>query len=119
MDRRLEAVKREINVFYDDDKDYGPVLTEICLGIEEEGIPYKTVELSGTKGIENLSFKAAESSRLGVGIGVGSEIALHYIKLKEDDPLFKIALTEDKEKLRSVGSNAARLVKGMPFKEVI
>ncbi len=90
----------------------------ISLGIEEEGVPYVITESPDAASGMHLAYKAAESSHLGVGIGVADNIALHYIKLKEDSPLFNIKSTDNEDTLRALGANAARLVKRMPFKSV-
>lgn len=118
MAMRYEAPKPEIKIFYCDNHDYTKAIEEISLGLEEEGIPYVVESQGGVKDPVALAFKAAESSRLGVGIGVGPQIVLHYIKLNQDHPLFEIPYTTNEEKLRSLGSNAARLIKGMPFKDL-
>ena len=45
------------------------------------------------------------------------EAVIHFSKLKIDKPLFILSLDGlEKEKLRIYGSNAARLIKGIPFK---
>ena len=85
-------------------------------GIEEEGIPY---DLAGVpdSDVYEIGFKAAKASRLGVGIGVSSnKLILHFEKLEKKRPIFEIG-TFEKENYRILGSNAARLVKKMPFKD--
>ncbi len=45
------------------------------------------------------------------------EAVIHFSKLRIDKPLFVLSLDGlEKEKLRIYGSNAARLIKGIPFK---
>lgn len=109
--------KPSIKVFYDCDhlsmKDFGSVL----LGIEEEGIPY---DLQGKQNSDvlELAHEASLESRLGVGVGISKEgIVLQYEKLKKAAPLFKIKLHQV-DQFRNIGSNAARLVKKMPFKKL-
>lgn len=94
---------------------------EILAGIEEEGIPYDLIK----KPIEKKNFvekiySLCHKSRMGIAVGVQeSEVVLHYNKLKEDKPLLDIKLNfYEKEKARKIGSNAARLYKSMPFKDV-
>ena len=91
---------------------------EVLWGIEEEEIPYR-VESSDIKNPNNLSYKASLKSKLGIGIGISNEkIVLTTSKLDESNPLISIKLNEDHTKLRSLGSNAARLVKGIELKKI-
>lgn len=91
---------------------------EILWGIEEEGIPYK-VESSDTKNTNELSYEASLKSKLGIGIGISNEkIMLTTSKLDKSNPLISIKLNENYTKLRSLGSNAARLVKGIELKKI-
>jgi hypothetical protein len=104
-----------IKVYYDCDHLSVSDFTGVLLGIEEEGIPYDIQEVHESSVIE-LAHKASLDSRLGVGVGISKEgIVLHYEKLDKAAPLFKIKLYQ-KELFRSIGANAARLVKKMPFK---
>jgi hypothetical protein len=104
-----------IKVYYDCDHLSVSDFTGVLLGIEEEGIPYDVLEVHESAVLE-LAYKASLDSRLGVGIGISKEgIVLQYEKLDKAAPLFKIKLYQ-KELFRSIGANAARLVKKMPFK---
>ena len=91
-------------------------MKQILFGIEEEGIPFETTFVD--KGdAKALAYEACRKSILGVGIGVTErEVALHYEKLDPEAPLFEIAAGSPEEKLRAVGTNAARLVKKMAFR---
>lgn len=107
--------KPTIKVYYDCDKLSVTDFLNVLLGIEEEGIPYDVQEVHESDVLE-LAYRASLDSRLGVGVGISKEgIALQYEKLKKAAPLFKIKLYQ-KELFRSIGANAARLVKKMPFK---
>ena len=83
-------------------------IEEILWGIEEEGIPFI------------LKNKDLNDSKLSVGIGVNSkgDVSLTINKLKEEEPLFFINLEKGNTCLRSLGANGARLVKGMPLKNI-
>lgn len=110
-------LKPSIKVYYDCDHlslvDFFPVL----LGIEEEGIPYDIQEVHCEDVLE-LAHNASLDSRLGVGVGISKEgIVLQYEKLDKAAPLFRIKLSQV-DKFRIIGSNAARLVKKMPFKNL-
>ena len=93
-------------------------LRALCSGIEEEMIPFELSERPD-EGIQKMGFEASERSRLGVGIGINSSgAALSYEKLSPDKPLF--ILEDEKfneDELQKLGTNAARLVKGIAFKE--
>ena len=88
----------------------------VCLGMEEEGVPWHDGhETSGSA--TELAFSAANEGRLEVGIGISpTEVVLHFAKLAPDKPLFRIRADSGYENVRALGSNAARLVKKIPFK---
>lgn len=94
-------------------------VNSITSGIEEEGIPYVLTKIPD-ENVKTASFRAADSSRLSVGIAIsGDEAALHYSKLIKDSPLFYVRDESfDTHVLRNLGSNAARLVKGVAFKSM-
>ncbi|MGV8907128.1 MAG: glycerol dehydratase reactivase beta/small subunit family protein [Acetobacterium sp.] len=113
-----DAPKPEIKVIHNKLMTCQTVIDQIVHGIEEEGLPYSVEQSEETNPVE-LAFRGAELSHLGVGIGItDNEVVLHFIKLKEDQPLFKIPAYSDDSVLRAIGSNAARLVKRMPFKNL-
>lgn len=92
---------------------------QLLLGIEEEGIPFELVAQGDDKASGSLAHEASLASRLGVGIGVAPDgMTLHYNKLDEDLPLFRIPLNASVSAMRALGANAARLVKGQPFKDL-
>lgn len=94
-------------------------VNQILLGIEEEGIPYEMLYIKNNNAVE-LAFEASGASRLGVGVGISEkEAVLHYEKLKKDSPLFTIPIYSNESDMRSLGANAARLVKKMPFKSIV
>jgi hypothetical protein len=90
-------------------------LREIGAGMEEEGVPYRTETVSEGRACE-LAFAAALASSLDVGVGVDGEgnICVHHAKLPPDAP----ALAGPASSGRVMGHNAARLVTGIPFKNV-
>lgn len=98
--------------------DGSSIFNNVLYGIEEEGIPYTTVIAQYSKLMtKNLSYEACNQSNLGVGIGIADDgISVHYEKLNPDDTLFCINVESSLEKIRDIGSNAARIVKRMPFK---
>lgn len=95
-------------------------LEEVLLGIEEEGIPFQ-LEHVATENVVKAAYEAAGRSDLAVGIGCdGERIVVHYRNLPVEQPLFNVERYQLKMKqtLRSLGSNAARLVKRTAFKEL-
>jgi hypothetical protein len=86
-------------------------------GLEEEGIPSTLQQKQENISALELGYLAAQDSNLGVGIGIdGEAIILHYVKLDKDHPLFQIS-QNDTANQRILGANAARLIKGIPFKQ--
>lgn len=93
------------------------ILREMKLGMEEEGIPW--VEETREGDAVALAWDAARSSNLEVGLGVDAQdMVLHYNKLKPDAPLFHLGTHSGGPMARALGSNAARLVKKLPLKEL-
>lgn len=99
-------------------------LHQMLWGIEEEGIPFKTTEKQITD-IRKEAHNAASLSPLAVGIAcTHQEIVVHSRNLTPENPLFQVSLHtlgaqgELYSQLRNLGCNAARLVKGLPFKPV-
>ncbi|MDD2413791.1 MAG: glycerol dehydratase reactivase beta/small subunit family protein [Eubacteriaceae bacterium] len=117
MNVSFDAPKPEIKIFYGKNSVPKDIVGQVTLGIEEEGLPFSVEEKESSDAL-HLAYKAAEASHLGVGIGIGENVTLHFIKFKEDEPLFSIKSENNEENLRNMGANAARLVKRMPFKDV-
>lgn len=93
-------------------------LAEILWGMEEEGVPWVIKERESAD-VKALGYEAAQASRLGVGLGVSreGEVTLHFHRLPPERPLFEVRAGKKQPDLyRRLGSNAARLVKGIPFK---
>ncbi|WP_413738860.1 glycerol dehydratase reactivase beta/small subunit family protein [Sodalis sp. RH21] len=95
---------------------------QLLLGMEEEGIPFvlhRVERGNGDTSPVTLAHQAASASPLAVGVAVGArELVVHDPHLPADGPLFVL---EDyprlaAEEIRRLGCNAARLVKGLPFK---
>lgn len=101
------------------------IAKEIFYGIEEEGIPY-TLEYTKENEItlENINryaYREARKSKLSLGIAICKRKAVfHFSKLEEKQPLFVLNNLQDSEKdeKRIYGSNLARVVKGIPLKEM-
>lgn len=92
-------------------------LRPLLNGIEEEQIPVAMREIK-VDDVVSRAYQAALSSKLDVGIAYdGNNYVVHYKNLPERKPLFNFNINNDK-KLRVLGANAARLVKGIPFKKL-
>ena len=116
MITEYKAEKPCIKVYISQDIRDTEGIMDVCWGIEEEGIPYDKAVMPRSSALE-LSYRASNDSNLGVGIGIDSaRVVLHYNKLRSERPLCSINLRENELILRSIGANAARLVKRIPFK---
>ena len=92
------------------------IIYEICSGIEEEGIFYQVISREELD-LEELTYEAAADSILGSGIGVYRDTVAFQIKgLSKGQYIFSYKKPE-KEQSRILGSNSARAVKKLPFKE--
>lgn len=94
-------------------------LKALKAGMEEEGVPWKELECGNESSI-SLSREGAEWSQLGVGVGIDAQgsISIHFHRLEHTEPLFYCEGTQATAvKARRLGANAARLVKGVPFKD--
>lgn len=90
------------------------VLHDILCGVEEESVPCRVLYSVG--GAAELAYRAAEQSPLEVGIGIDArELAVHCRSLPPGSPLFRLDWHTQRAGVRSACSNAARLVKGIPF----
>lgn len=106
-----------VKVFYDCDYLSEADFVGVLLGIEEEGIPYD-IQAEHYADVLELAHNASLDSRLGVGVGISKEgVVLQYEKLDKAAPLFKIKFYQH-DQFRNLGSNAARLVKKMPFRNL-
>ena len=110
-------IRPSIKVFYDCDHLSESDFVSVLLGIEEEGIPYDIQAVHSADVLE-LAHNASLDSRLGVGVGISKEgVVLQYEKLDKAAPLFRIKFYQT-DQFRNIGSNAARLVKKMPFRSL-
>lgn len=92
------------------------VLKEVCAGIEEEGVFYDVTEMPD-ECMEKLSYKAARDSMLGSGVGIfGTAVCLKMRGLEKGRNI-ESHLHPTKAQCRSIGSNSARAIKKLPFKE--
>ena len=88
-------------------------LTQVLLGIEEEGVPSRVERLSELNPLV-LAHRAATSSRLGIALDY---VVITTEKLPERRPYLAHFLGRSEQADRIIGSNAARLVKRLPLRE--
>ncbi len=104
-----------INIYHSSSLTIKGELEEILYGIEEEGLPWGITE-SQEKDAKVLGYAASQSSKLGVGIGVGVDgVTLCHDKLEQYKPLFSYSLSSSRRDFRMLGMNGAKLIKGEPF----
>lgn len=98
-------------------KECHPLWQEVLLGIEEEGIPF-VINESPFDDVTKSAWQAACHSPLLVGIACNAQqLIVHYKNLPPSAPLFTLTTQHPSHARRSTGNNAARLVKGIPFRE--
>lgn len=93
----------------------GALAESVGFGIEEEGLPYRIIR-------ENLPRAEAYDLTKKAGFGVtvlvaDGRIAVFTRQTRRPDPLFDHA-AEDGERAKTIGKNAARIVKNKPFIEL-
>jgi hypothetical protein len=94
------------------------VWKEVLLGIEEEGIPF-VIQNQAAGDVVQSAWQAARQSPLLVGIACNEEtLVVHYKNLPTSAPLFTLTYHQNSLDRRSTGNNAARLVKGIPFRDL-
>ena len=111
-----EARAPSIRIYVSKEQAKGRILFDVTCGVEEESIPYEVVFTDLGEAV-SMAYQAAKESVLQVGIGIDQSnmVAVHFQKLPEGEPLFLVNGSRDKGEVRSISSNAARLVKGTPF----
>lgn len=95
-------------------------IIHVSYGIEEEGIPFKFIPINSKASVIECAYRASQESPLLVGIACDKQdLVLHYRNLPADCFIYRIKnySSASKRDLRLFGSNAARLVKGIPFKK--
>ncbi|HEY0208166.1 glycerol dehydratase reactivase beta/small subunit family protein [Acerihabitans sp.] len=97
-----------------------PGWRQLLLGMEEEGIPFALHDAGDDAGpLASLAHQASNASPLAVGVAVNAQdMVVHDPHLPVERPLFvlKDHARLPAQEIRRLGCNAARLVKGLPFK---
>ena len=116
----LELNVRPVVLIYLDNRSSTEDIQFVLYGMEEEKIPYSLEQKNFSTATE-AAYVAANTSSLNVGIGyVNNEVVLHYKNLAPETPYQSIqrVVTCPPAILKNFGGNAARLVKGVPFKSI-
>ena len=116
----LELNVRPVVLIYLDNRSSTEDIQFVLYGMEEEKIPYSLEQKNFSTATE-AAYVAANTSSLNVGIGyVNNEVVLHYKNLAPETPYQSIqrVVTCPPLILKNFGANAARLVKGVPFKSI-
>lgn len=113
-----DPIRPLIEVYWCGDLFRPQMLEHLAEGMEEEGVPYQFSRQEIGLNAAVLSSRAAHESHLEVGIGLDAQgnIAVHSRRLPESEPLFQTTWPHEPAELRRMGSHAARLVKGLPFR---
>lgn len=98
--------------------DWQTLWQEVLLGLEEEGIPWRLQPWPDDEPeVVTAAWHAASRSLLLVGIACNTQkLVVHYRNLPVSAPLFMLMHHEGHQAMRCTGNNAARLVKGLPFR---
>jgi hypothetical protein len=94
-----------------------PAARAVGYGIEEEGLPYAIHAIQSERGdcSGRTAYEAAHRSGLGVSVLISeSWIEVYARQLQEERPLFRHE-TEAGEAAKTIGKNAARIIKNKPF----
>lgn len=116
----LDFTVRPVIVIYLSQISLAEEIQYVLYGLEEEQIPY-SLEQENFSTAAEAAYAAANQSSLNVGIGyVNNEVALHYKNLAPETPyqVIQRVVTCPSLLLKKFGGNAARLVKGVPFKSI-
>lgn len=95
------------------------LIKQLSFGIEEEDIPH-SLEKNANIDLLQAAFNAANASSLSVGIACDNDtFILQYKNLPLEKPFLTLQNVSalHKQEIKDFGSNAARLVKGIAFKE--
>lgn len=93
-------------------------LTPLLLGLEEQGVPVEQFRSDDPNPL-NLAHEASLRSVLGVGIGVSLDyVVVTTDKLPVGRPYLASYFNRSREADRTLGSNAARIVKRLPLTAV-
>ncbi|MBJ3814984.1 hypothetical protein F9C28_08610 [Shimwellia pseudoproteus] len=108
-----------VHLFYPPQLADSEILRQLCLGLEEQGVPCRRSPQENATGALHLARLAAQSSALRVGLGVAAngDVALTHAQYPADRALRVCPAASTPAQLRNLGANAGQLVKVIPFSE--
>ena len=91
------------------------IVSKVEQGIEEEQVPAYLISSSGNS--MELARIAADSSLLGIGVGVDKNgvVTICHFKMPVNRPVLQVSAQKNPSVGKIIGANAARLFKGIPF----
>ncbi|BBS92420.1 MULTISPECIES: glycerol dehydratase reactivase beta/small subunit family protein [Enterobacteriaceae] len=95
------------------------ILRQICLGLEEQGVPCRLQPCSHDDSALAYARAAAARSALqtGLGVNVNGEVVLTHQQYPADRALRRCSPGSSSAQWRNIGANAGQLVKVIPFSE--
>lgn len=110
--------KPSVYIAVEDNYKNSVLLDYLCYGLEEEGIPFKMMDNSA-ENLYSLAHQAAQASRLNVSLALGenNKVMIHHKKLDPNEPFFEKEISKEFQ-AKAIASNAARLVKGIPIRDI-
>lgn len=96
----------------------GRIVAQVEQGVEEEQMPTYLINSSGNS--LDLAQLAADSSLLGIGVGVDKKgvITISHFRMPPHRPVIQVSAHENPRAAKIIGANAARLFKGIPFLKI-
>ncbi|MGI6677711.1 MAG: glycerol dehydratase reactivase beta/small subunit family protein [Dehalobacterium sp.] len=91
------------------------IVAKVEQGVEEEQVPSHLIDSSGNS--LDLAQLAADSSLLGVGVGIDKKglLTISHFRMPANKPVIQVSAQENPNVGKIIGANAARLFKGIPF----
>ncbi|AUU93272.1 glycerol dehydratase reactivase beta/small subunit family protein [Phytobacter diazotrophicus] len=110
-----------VHLFYHPGLHDSETLRQISLGLEEQGVPCRTISCADINNALALAHQAAQHSALRTGIGVSAsgDTVLTHAQYPADRPLRHCPPDSGYARLRNLGANAGQLVKVIPFSEAL
>lgn len=110
-----------VHLFYHPSLADSEPLRQISLGLEEQGVPCRTVPCTDGDSALALARQAAQHStlRTGIGLSASGEAVLTHTQYPANRPLRHCPPASPHARLRNLGANAGQLVKVIPFSEAL
>ena len=108
-----------VHLYYHPQLQDQQILRHIALGLEEQGVPCRTVPWPQAGSALQLGQCAARSSALRVGLGVAQngDVVLTHAQYPADQALCRCPPASTVAQWRNIGANAGQLVKVIPLSE--